>query len=153
MNRRTVTAGTAVTALLLLTGGQAANAATTSFTIHELNDQGARTFTSEIPNCTSGTWMDDVQLQAPAGQPNQSHSSRIDLIIHTVYTCDGGGSILVTKEDHMVFGETSLTGAGPFRITGGTGDLAGISGHGVDVGTFVYDTQQGDATITGVLTG
>jgi hypothetical protein len=77
---------------------------------------------------------------------------KANILIETVYTCDdGSGTFLAQKHIFLIFNEDgSQTNTGPISFKGGTGDYAGLSGHGVDTGS-VTPEQTAVATISGVL--
>jgi hypothetical protein len=105
------------------------------------------TFTATGPLCSSGTFEDDV-VQASGYQSDQ----HVLLVIDSVYTCnDGSGSFLVRKNLDFWFGRDGVPSNGPMKITGGTGDYAGIAGNGYEIGGRPVDFDHGAGTATGVI--
>jgi hypothetical protein len=105
------------------------------------------TFTATGPLCSSGTFEDDV-VQA-SGYQSDLH---VLLVIESVYTCnDGSGSFFVRKNLDFWFGLDGGPGNGPMKITGGTGDYAGIAGNGYEIGGRPVDIDHGAGTATGVI--
>lgn len=126
-------------------------AAPVPFTINEqINfDAAVFTFTATDPLCPSGTFEDDVSVVAFA-HSERARSGGFNLVIHTTYTCaDGSGTLDMLKHVFITFTDDGSTSTGPVQILGGTGDYAGIAGHGVDNGTSSGPTGVG--TITGFV--
>ena len=123
-------------------------AAPEPFTIEETINFGTGTFEFEATGalCESGTFVDEPRVFA--GGPS---SGRFNLVIDTVYTCaDESGTFFAQKHVHIVFGEgDSRTNTGPIQLQGGTGDYAGLRGHGFNTGVAVGDEATG--TITGYI--
>lgn len=119
------------------------------FTITETIDFEAEefSFTATGSLCPSGSFKDEVKTFA-AGD---SSAGKLVLLIRTVYTCDDGtGSFNALKHVVITFtGDDSSTSSGPISLKGGTGDYAGLSGHGVDVGEA--EDGLGVGNISGVL--
>jgi hypothetical protein len=142
--------------LLLPLGAAAAAqaAAPVPFTItDQVNfNTGVFTFTSTAPLCASGTFEDDVDVQAFA-HSEQARSPGAFVLIRSTYTCDdGSGTFYMLKHLHLTFTEEGFTDTGPLEILGGTGAYAGIVGHGVTVGGTDEATGIGAGTDTGVIT-
>ena len=125
-------------------------AAPVPFTITEQVNfaTGFNTFTATGPLCTSGTFVDDVQVFA--GHPESTDT--LNLLIHTVYTCDdGSGTFNALKHVFLTFvSEESATNTGPIQLLGGTGAYTDLVGHGVDNGVASGDTGVGQ--ISGFIT-
>ena len=125
------------------------------FTINEQLDfeTGVFTFTATEPLCPSGTFEDDVSVEAFA-HSEQARSGGGNLLVRTTYTCaDASGTFDMLKHIFLTFGEQDdSTNTGPVQIVGGTGDYEGIIGHGVDVGTSDGPTGMGHITGFVVLT-
>ena len=140
----------------LATAGPAQAIGTAAFTITESVDfavEGANTFTATGPLCAAGTFVDDVQTQAPSGGSfnGPDHSGGFNLVIRTTYSCtDGSGSFFALKHVHITFTDTGLTNTGPIQLLGGTGAYTQLTGHGVDNGTASGDT--GTGLISGFVT-
>ena len=112
------------------------------------------TFTAQGPICSAGTVHDDFTHTAAW----RGAASKLFLLGSTVYTCaDGSGTILARKKVFITYNEDgSLTNSGPFEITGGTGDYAGLRGNGFDVGVALVNpatgtVDEGTGTITGTM--
>jgi hypothetical protein len=123
------------------------------FTINEQVDfdAGVFTFTSSDPLCPSGTFVDDVDVVA-AAHSEHTNSGGLNLIIRTTFTCaNGSGTFDMLKHVFITFTEDGSTNTGPVQILGGTGDYAGLVGHGVDVGSATGPIGVG--TITGFVVG
>ena len=122
------------------------------FTITEQLDfeTGVFTFTATEPLCPSGTFEDDVSVEAFA-HSGQARSGGGNLLVRSTFTCDdGSGTFDMLKHVFLTFGEgDSFTNTGPVQIIGGTGDYEGIIGHGVDVGATAGGIGMG--TITGFV--
>jgi hypothetical protein len=122
------------------------------FTITENLDfeAGVFTFTATEPLCPSGTFEDDVSVEAFA-HSEQARSGGGNLLVRTTYTCsDGSGTFDMLKHIFLTFGEQDdFTNTGPVQILGGTGEFEGIIGHGVDVGASAGGIGVG--TITGFV--
>jgi hypothetical protein len=72
-------------------------------------------------------------------------------VIRTTCTCDdGSGTFEALKHVFLTFTEGGATNVGPMQILGGTGDYAGIAGHGVDVGVSDDATGTAEGSITGL---
>lgn len=129
--------------------GPAHAAERVSFTIDEQIDfeAGVFTFTATEPLCPSGTFEDDVSVEA-FPHSEQARSGGFNLLVRTTYTCaDGSGTFDMLKHVFITFtGEDSFSNIGPVQILGGTGDFEGIVGHGVDVGTTEGGTGVGSIT-------
>jgi hypothetical protein len=142
---------------LLLPLGAAAAAQATAPVPFTITDQvnfntGVFTFTATAPLCASGTFEDDVDVQAFA-HSEQARSPGAYVLIRSTYTCDdGSGTFDMLKHLHLTFTEEGFTDAGPVEILGGTGAYAGIVGHGVTVGGTDEATGIGAGTDTGVIT-
>jgi hypothetical protein len=127
------------------------------FTIHEVVVFGSPadpTFTAQGPICSAGTVHDDFTHTAAW----KGAASKFFLMGSSVYTCaDGSGTILARKKVFITYNEDgSLTNSGPFEITGGTGDYAGLRGNGFDVGVALVNPEtgtvdEGMGTITGTI--
>jgi hypothetical protein len=121
------------------------------FTIEEqINfDTGVFTFTATEPLCPSGTFEDDIAAAA-FPHSDQAQAGGFNLLIRTTYTCaDGSGTFDAIKHVFITFTDEGFTNVGPTQIVGGTGDFAGIIGHGVNVGAT--EGAIGGGTITGWL--
>jgi hypothetical protein len=144
MMRRIIKLAMVAFAFLAPLGAAAsAHAAPTPFTITEqVNfETGFNTFTATGPLCQSGTFVDDVNVFA--GHPEST--DRLNLLIHTVYTCDdGSGTFNALKHVFLTFtGEDSATNTGPIQLLGGTGAYTDLVGHGVDEGVASGSTGVG----------
>jgi hypothetical protein len=118
------------------------------FTITENLDfeTGVFTFTATEPLCPSGTFEDDVAVEAVA-HSGQARSGGENLLIRSTFTCDdGSGTFDMLKHVFIAFAEDGFTSTGPVQIIGGTGDYEGITGHGVDVGAAAGGTGMGHIT-------
>lgn len=132
-----------------LLGAGAADAATMPFTLTEQVD-----FTGSTPNtftatglCPSGTFVDNVGTIG-----GNVHSGRGEVLLRSVYTCaDGSGTFYVLKHIFVALTPDGWTSTGEYQLLGGTGDWAGLSGHGTDTGVRVGDSGGGVAT--GFLVG
>jgi hypothetical protein len=135
----------------LVIAGPAAAAAPVPFTMADEVDFGAGvfTFTATGELCASGTFVDDVNVAAFA-QSEQARSGGGNVLIRSTYTCDdGSGTFEMLKHLHLAFTASGFTTAGPVQILGGTGDYAGMTGHGFTTGEVVGAT--GGGTTTGVV--
>jgi hypothetical protein len=145
--------GTLVAAVALV--GYGAPTATAApmepFTITEnINfNTGEATFTATGALCPSGTVNDTVVTAS--GHP--ASTSRVNLLIRTVYTCaDGSGTFYAQKHVLLTLNDDgSTTNTGPITLHGGTGDYSTLSGHGVDNGSTSPEGF-GVGKISGVLT-
>ena len=149
--RALLAAGAVVFALGV--AGSAHAAAPVPFAIEEQIDFDATVleFTATGPLCASGTFEDDVRV---AAFPHSEHSNSggFNVLIRTTYTCDdGSGTFDALKHVFATFTEGGFTNVGPQQFTGGTGDYAGIVGHGVNVGAADAATGTGSGTITGFV--
>jgi hypothetical protein len=148
-------AGTFVAAgaLLAFTAPAAHAAAPEPFIINEdldfVNEVFTFTTPPDGPLCPSGTFADEVKA---VGGVNVPTLPKANILIETVYTCDdGSGTFFAQKHVFLIINEDgSQTNTGPISFKGGTGDYAGLSGHGVDTGSVTAE-QIGVATISGVL--
>lgn len=133
--------------------GPASAAAPVPFTIaDEVNfNSGVFTFTATGPLCASGTFVDDVKVQAFA-HSEQARSGGGNVLIRSVYTCDdGSGTFEILKHLTLTFTESGFTDSGPEQILGGTGAYAGITGHGFTSGGTDEESGIGSGTTTGVV--
>ncbi|TDL38900.1 hypothetical protein [Arthrobacter nitrophenolicus] len=134
---------------IALGAGPAGADAPEPFTITESIDfeAGEFSFTATGGLCPSGTFEDTPKTFA-AGD---SSAGKVVILIRTVYTCDdGSGTFNALKHVVITFtGDDSSTSSGPISLKGGTGDYAGLSGHGVDVGEA--EDGLGVGNISGVL--
>lgn len=156
MRRLTAAAGTAGLIVVGLGSSPAlaepGNQQIVPFTIHESQDfnvPGSPRFTSSDPLCPSGTFTDDFAHTAAW----KGAASKLFLLQGTsVYTCDNGsGTILASKQVFVSFNDDgSLTATGPFKITGGTGAYAALSGSGRNTGS-ASAAGIAEATISGIL--
>jgi hypothetical protein len=137
----------------LAAAGPAHAAEPVPFTIEEQIDfdAGVFEFTATSPFCASGTFEDNVTVAA-FPHSEQAQSGGFNLIIRTTYTCDdGSGTFDALKHVFITFTEGGFTNVGPTQILGGTGDYAGIVGHGVNVGATDDATATGGSSITGFV--
>jgi hypothetical protein len=137
----------------LLVAGAAAAAPPVPFSLVDEVDfapGGAFTFTSTIPGCESGTFVDDIKVEAFA-RSERARSGGGNVLILATLTCDDGGTFMMRKHIQLTFTASGFTTAGPFQIFGGTGDYAGISGHGFTTGEVVGVPGTGGGTFTGVV--
>jgi hypothetical protein len=140
-------------ALLAFTAPAAHAAPPQPFTINEdidfVNEVFNFTTPPDGPLCPSGTFAEEIKA---VGGLNVPTLPKANILIETVYTCDdGSGTFFAQKHIFLIFNEDgSQTNTGPISFKGGTGDYAGLSGHGVDTGS-VTPEQTAVATITGVL--
>jgi len=135
----------------LVLAGPAAAAAPVPFTMADEVDfvAGEFTFTATGELCASGTFVDDVKVVA-AAQSDQARSGQANVLIRSSYTCDdGSGTFEMLKHLRLTFTASGFTTAGPIEILGGTGDYAGITGHGFTAGEIIGET--GGGTTTGVV--
>ena len=134
-----------------LTAAPAMAAGTTPFSITEDVAHGSFTATG-ITGCRRGTFEDDPRF-APHGDPAQSfqHRGGFEILIHTVYSCQGGDEFFALKHVFITFTDTGFTNTGPIQLLGGTGALSGLSGHGTDTGSNVNGV--GSGYISGFLSG
>jgi hypothetical protein len=154
--RRIMKLGALALGLLLPLGATAAAQAAEPipFTITDRVDfnTGVFTFTATGPLCASGTFEDDVRVEAFANS-EQARSGGGNLLIRSTYTCDdGSGTFDLLKHLQLTFTEEGFTDVGPVEILGGTGAYAGIVGHGVGVGGTDTATGIGAGTTTGFIT-
>ena len=92
------------------------------------------------PCCSSGSFVDDLQVDA--GHPESTN--KINLLIHTVYTCDdGSGTFNARKHVFITFTDEGFTSTGPIQLVGGTSAYTRLRGHGVDNGFAIGDTGVG----------
>lgn len=135
----------------LLAAANAHAAAPVPFTINEQinfnTDPFTDTFTATGPLCPSGTFTDDQTVAA--GHPNGANVE--NFVAHTVYTCaDGSGTFNALKLDHVIVTPgVGITNAGDFELQRGTGAYTSLSGHGVNNGTFSFQTGTGVGNISG----
>jgi hypothetical protein len=149
-------AGTFVAAgaLLAFTAPAAHAAAPEPFIINEdldfVNEVFTFTTPSDGPLCPSGTFADEVKAVGGVNVPEPLPKANI--LIETVYTCDdGSGTFFAQKHVFLTINDDGTqTNTGPITFKGGTGDYAGLSGHGVDIGSVTAE-QIGIANISGVL--
>jgi len=148
---RTLKIAAAVLGILaaVAVAGPARAAERVPFTIEEQIDfdAGVFTFTATEPFCPAGTFEDVI---AAAGFPHseQAQAGGFNLLIRTTYTCaDGSGTFDAIKHVFITFTDEGFTNVGPTQIVGGTGDFAGIIGHGVNVGAT--EGAIGGGSITG----
>jgi hypothetical protein len=140
-------------ALLAFTAPAAHAAAPEPFIINEdldfVNEVFTFTTPPDGPLCPSGTFADEVKA---VGGVNVPTLPKANILIETVYTCDDdSGTFFAQKHVFLIINEDgSQTNTGPISFKGGTGDYAGLSGHGVDTGSVTAE-QIGVATISGVL--
>jgi hypothetical protein len=113
-------------------------------------NRGVGTFTATIPGCASGTFVDDIKVEAFA-RSERARSGGGNVLILATLTCDDGGMFMMRKHIQLTFTESGFTTAGPFQIFGGTGDYAGITGHGVTTGEVFVPPGTGGGTFTGVV--
>jgi hypothetical protein len=135
----------------LVIAGPAAAAAPVPFTMADEVDFGAGVFTFTATG----------ELCASKGVCRRRERSRVravragalrrgNVLIRSTYTCDdGSGTFEMLKHLHLAFTASGFTTAGPVQILGGTGDYAGITGHGFTTGEVVGAT--GGGTTTGVV--
>jgi hypothetical protein len=143
----------AVGIVALSTAGSAQAAAPVPFTLTDTVDQTAvRHFTTTGGVlCASGTFTDDVDVQAFA-HSDRARSEGGNVLIRSHYTCDdGSGTFDALKHIQLTFTDTGFTNVGPMQFLGGTGDYAGIVGHGVGVGATDFETGLGGGTTTGFV--
>lgn len=131
-----------------------AQGAQTPFTITDTIDfrTGARAFTATGPLCASGTYADEIRVEAFPAEPSVPHSPDAgNVIIRTVFTCaDGSGTFNGLKHFRVTFlSDTSITTKGQLELKGGTGAYVGLSGHGSVIGGTVDEV--GGGFTTGVL--
>jgi hypothetical protein len=89
---------------------------------------------------------------AASPHSDRARSGGANLLIRTTYTCDdGSGTFDAPKHVFLTFTEGGSTNVGPMQILGGTGDYAGIVGHGVDAGIADDATATGEGSITGFV--
>jgi hypothetical protein len=112
---------------------------------------GAGAFTSTIPGCASGTFVDDIKVEAFARSERARSGGGNVLILATLECDDGSGTFQMRKHIQLTFTASGFTTAGPFQIFGGTGDYAGISGHGFTTGEVFVPPGTGGGTFTGVV--
>jgi hypothetical protein len=148
-------AGAALLSAVLIPAqsAQAQAAEPVPFTITEQinSTAGVTTFTATGPLCPSGTFEDDVKVGAFA-HSEQAQSGGGNLLIHTVYTCDdGSGTFNALKHVFLTRNDSGFTSTGPIQLLGGTGAYANLVGHGVDNGSFSYDTNTGVGQISGFV--
>lgn len=135
----------------LLAAASAHAAAPVPFTITEQvdlsTDPFTLTFTATGPLCPAGSFTDDQVVSA--GHPNPAGVA--NFVSHTVYTCaDGSGTFNALKLDHLTVSPgIGFINAGNIQLLGGTGDYTSLAGHGVDDGTFSYQTLTGVGNISG----
>ena len=131
--------------------GAAAAAPPVPFTLVDEVDivAGEGTFTATNPLCTSGTFVDDIKVEAFARSERARSGGGNVLILGTLECDDGSGTFKMRKHIQLTFTASGFTTAGPFQIFGGTGDYAGIRGHGFTTGEVVGTT--GGGTFTGVV--
>ena len=137
----------------LAVAGSAQAAAPVPFTLTDTVDQTpVRHFTTTGGVlCASGTFTDDILVQAFAHTEN-ARSGGGNVLIRSHYTCDdGSGTFDAIKHIELTFTDTGFTNAGPMQIVGGTGDYAGIVGHGIGVGATDGETGLGGGTTTGFV--
>jgi hypothetical protein len=140
-------------ALLAFTAPAADAAAPEPFIINEdldfVNEVFTFTTPPDGPLCPSGTFADEVKA---VGGVNVPTLPKANILIETVYTCDdGSGTFFAQKHVFLIINEHGTqTNTGPISFKGGTGDYAGISGHGFDTGSVTAE-QIGVANISGVL--
>ena len=137
----------------LAVAGSAQAAAPRPFTLTDTVDQTpVRHFTTTGGVlCASGTFTDDILVQAFAHSDN-AQSSGGNVLIRSHYTCgDGSGTFEALKHIQLTFTETGFTNVGPMQILRGTGAYAGIVGHGVGVGATDVETGLGGGTTTGFV--
>jgi hypothetical protein len=137
----------------LAAAGPAHAAAPVPFTIADQVNftTGVFTFTATGPLCASGTFEDDVKVQAVA-HSEQARSGGGNVLIRSTYTCDdGSGTFNELKHLQITFTEEGFTDAGPVEILGGIGAYAGIVGHGFGVGGTDDATGIGAGTTTGLI--
>ena len=129
-----------------------AGATTTPFTLTEYVApvQNSFTFTSDIPGCPSGTFVDEMQRHPAAPPAQQPPRTWLTL---TTYICADGSTFTALKHQRLTFGADSLASSGPVEFRGGSGATADLTAHGVDNGVFDFSTATGVGTITGVITG
>ena len=139
--------------LALAAAGSAHAAAPVPFTLTDTIDfdTGVGHFTTTGPLCGSGTFSDDVRVQAFA-RSDFARSGGGIVMIRTVFTCDdGSGTFDGLKHLTLRFTPTGFTTVGPFQILGGTGAYAGLNGHGVSDGATDFSTNTGGGVTTGVV--
>lgn len=121
------------------------------FTITQQSDStegGVNTFTASGPLCPSGTFVEEAR--AFAGRPDRT--SRLNVLLRTVYTCDdGSGTFFALKHVFLTIEGDGATNDGLITLHGGTGDYVGLNGHGQDIG--FGSGGLGEALITGVIVG
>ena len=111
-------------------------------------DAGVFTFTATSPLCAAGTFVDDIKVEAFA-RSERARSGGGNVLILTLECADGSGTFEMRKHIQLTFTASGFTTAGPFQIFGGTGDYAGVKGHGFTTGEVVGAT--GGGTFTGVV--
>jgi hypothetical protein len=140
-------------ALLAFTAPAAHAAAPEPFIINEdldfVNEVFTFTTPPDGPLCPSGTFAEEIKA---VGGVNVPTLPKANILIETVYTCDdGSGTFFAQKHVFLIINEDGTqTNTGPISFKGGTGDYAGISGHGFDTGSVTAE-QIGVANISGVL--
>ena len=105
------------------------------FTITETIDfgvEGPQAFTATGPLCDAGTFVDTPRVFAAF----KGRADKVIIRFDTVYTCSDGSGTFSARKLVVITptGEDSSINSGPFTLQGGTGDYAGIVGHGVDIG-------------------
>jgi hypothetical protein len=124
--------------------GSAHAAAPVPFTLTDTIDfeTGVGHFTTTGALCESGTFSDDVRVQAFA-RSELARSGGGIVMIRTVFTCDdGSGTFDALKHLTLRFTPTGFTTIGPFEILGGTGAYAGLTGYGVSDGATDFSTNR-----------
>ena len=97
----------------------------------------------------SGAFVDVGTFQAVDMRIAGLESERL-LTNHLTYKFTGeGGTFQLTAQTRLMFGATGATSAGHWRVTGGTGDYAGLKGAGSLEGTLDFATGIFDLTFTG----
>lgn len=146
--RRLAVAVLTIGAIALGTGSARADVPE-PFTITELInfDTGEASFTATGRLCPSGTFVDSPKTFAA----DNGTSGKLVILIKTVYTCDDGtGTFNALKHVFITFADDGTsTNSGHISLQGGTGDYAGLAGHGVDEGEAAGGTGVG--RISGVL--
>jgi hypothetical protein len=138
----------------LLVAGAAAAAPPVPFSLVDEVDfapGGAFTFTATSPLCAAGTVVDDIKVEAFARSERARSGGGNVLILSTLTCADGSGTFQMRKHIQLTFTASGFTTAGPFQIFGGTGDYAGISGHGFTTGEVVGVPGTGGGAFTGVV--
>ena len=148
--RAIVVAVTVLTTLGL--AGPASAAAPQPFTMTDhVDNSGIFTFATTGPLCSSGTFVDDVQVAAIA----QSAHARSDIavvLIRSTYTCaDSSGTFQELKHLNLSFNDTGFNDSGPVEILGGTGAYAGTTGHGFTSGATNVVAGVGGGATSGVV--